>query len=112
MIVEKLYILFAVAAFCKECVGAFVYLSRDNSTSCVVGFGGLMNILSTIVLPILYIVCLVKLDIEWWHPIVACLSGWATAKILSLIPFLNAVLWMLSYIGLPASLVWLAIEIF
>ncbi len=107
---EKYLILLTVLSFCKGCVGSFVYYSRQNSTSCVVGFGGLMNIICTIGLPILVVLSITLLQIVWWAPIVAVISGWVEAKIIGIIPFVNMLMWMLSYIGLPISIVWTVIE--
>ena len=103
-------ILLAIASFCKECVSSFVYYSRQNNTSCVVGIGGLMNIACSVILPILLIVSIVALKAVWWLPACIISAGWGCAKLIGMIPFVSAIVWIVAYIGLPVSVIWTIIE--
>ena len=107
---EKYLILLAIASFCKECVGSFVYFSRQNAGNIVVELGALMNIIMMIGLPVLVVLSIFLLKAVWWMPIVAVIAGWVAAKIIGVIPFFNMIMWMVAYIGLPVSVVWEIIE--
>lgn len=106
---EKYLILFFLASFFQECVGSFVYQARQHNTSCVVGMGALMNIITSLVMPILLIVSIVALKALWWMPAILIFGGWASAKIISMIPFINIIV-IVAYIGLPVTLIWTIIE--
>lgn len=108
---EKYLILFFLASFFQECVGSFVYQARQHNTSCVVGMGGLMNIVSMIALPIILVVNIVVVKVVWWMPAVAISVGWLSAKIIGMIPIVGSIVWMIAYAGLPISLTWLIIEL-
>jgi hypothetical protein len=110
MNMEKYLILLAIASFCKECVGSFVYFSRQYDGNIVVELGALMDIIMTIGLPVLVALSIFLLNAVWWMPAVAVTVGWLSAKIIGVIPFVNIIMWMVSYIGLPVSVVWEIIE--
>lgn len=108
---EKCIVLLFAVSFFKECIASFVYLSKQNAQSCVVGLGGLMNIIMMIGLPILLILSITIMDAVWWKALLSVLAGFVCARIIEYLPFINMLFWMLSYIALPTSVVLVIIEI-